>query len=306
MQQYGDYFAVVTYHAWWPGSNDPYYQYNITENTARIQYYPPHPDGYRYTPYGFVDGVYRGYNYNQWLAWLMARYDEPSPMDLTINGSYDEDARTGSLHITVHAADPITWQGMKVRIALTEDNIYWVAPNGTRYHNYTMRDMIPSATGLVLNISQGQTVEFDQNFTVPSQFNIDESRIVVWVQADNSNYEVLQAAKEAVLALSPVGIDDDVASLPTEFNLAQNYPNPFNATTKIDYNLTSESQVQLEVYDLVGRKVADLATGVQPAGHHQIIWDGLDSQGNVVASGVYFYRLTAGEQSLTKRMMLLK
>ena len=305
VQQYGDYFAVVTYHAWWPGINDPYYQYDISENTNRIQYYPPE-DGYRYTPYGFVDGIYRGYNYNQWLNWLMARYDEPSPLEITLNGSYDQGMHQGSLHIAAHATDPITLQNLRIRIALTESSIYWRAPNGVQYHNYTMRDMIPTAEGLALNISQGQTMEFDQDFTVPTDFDVSECTIVAWVQADGSNYEVLQAAKEDVLALSPVGIDDDLVSLPKEFGLAQNYPNPFNATTKIDYNLAGESQVNLEIYDLVGRKVADLATGVQPAGRHQIIWDGVDNRGQEVASGVYFYRLTAGGQTLTKRMMLLK
>ena len=305
VQQYGEYFAVVTYHAWWPGVNDPYYQYNINENTARINYYPPE-DGYRYTPYGFVDGVFRGYNYNQWLNWLMARYDEPSPMEINLNGSYNQDTRQGNLHVTIHATDPITMQGLKVRIALTESEIYWIAPNGVRYHNFTMRDMIPSATGLALNISQGQTMEFDQDFSVPSESDINECAIIAWVQADNSGYEVLQAARSDVLALSPVGIDDNVASLPEGFNLAQNYPNPFNVTTGIEYTLAVESQVKLEVYDLVGRKVADLATGVQPAGNHQIIWDGQDSRGRVVASGVYFYRLTAGDRSMTRRMMLLK
>lgn len=236
----------------------------------------------------------------------MARYDEPSPLEITLSGTFNQETREGNLHVNIHAIDPITWEGMKVRIALTEDSLYYVAPNGTRYHNCTMRDMIPTPTGRVLSIAQGETVEFDQAFTVASQLVLAQCKIVVWVQADNSDYEVLQAAKDDLLGLDPVGVDDDITQLPQQFDLAQNYPNPFNASTTIDFTLSSESQVELEVYDLVGRKVAQLVTGVQPAGYHQITWDGVESNGRAVASGIYFYRLTAEGQSLTKRMMLLK
>ncbi|MBN4072385.1 T9SS type A sorting domain-containing protein, partial [bacterium AH-315-F03] len=96
------------------------------------------------------------------------------------------------------------------------------------------------------------------------------------------------------------------AILPNSFSLSQNYPNPFNPSTKILFSLGSESAVTLVVYDVLGRTVTTLAQGNFVAGTHEVFWDGSDSHGSVVASGVYFYRLKSGEKTLTRKMALLK
>ncbi len=89
--------------------------------------------------------------------------------------------------------------------------------------------------------------------------------------------------------------------LPQHADLSQNYPNPFNPTTTIAYDLSVASDVRLTVYDLLGRPVQMLAHGRQPAGHYAVQFEG-----SRLASGVYFYRLQAGEFVRTKRMLLLK
>jgi len=90
-------------------------------------------------------------------------------------------------------------------------------------------------------------------------------------------------------------------TLPTEFALNQNYPNPFNPTTEISFSLPSASDVKLEVYNIMGQRVVTLADGYLEAGRHATIWDA-----SSVASGIYFYRLTANEFVETKKMVLLK
>ena len=97
-----------------------------------------------------------------------------------------------------------------------------------------------------------------------------------------------------------VGIDD-VSELPLFFNLSQNYPNPFNITTLIQYDLPLQSQTKLEIYDILGRRVATLYNGAQTAGYHQLLWNAQD-----LSSGIYFYKLTAGDYNETKKMMLVK
>lgn len=89
--------------------------------------------------------------------------------------------------------------------------------------------------------------------------------------------------------------------LPTEFSLSQNYPNPFNPTTTITYSLPSSAFVSLRVYDLLGQEVATLVHGKTTAGSQSASWN---AQG--APSGVYFYRLTVGLHSMTKRMLLLR
>jgi hypothetical protein len=95
-------------------------------------------------------------------------------------------------------------------------------------------------------------------------------------------------------------------TIPTSYGLAQNYPNPFNPSTRISYDLPVASSVTLQVYDLLGQVVTTLIDASQPAGTHVIEWNGRDNSGHSVASGVYFYRLSSGTYTSTRKMILLK
>lgn len=108
------------------------------------------------------------------------------------------------------------------------------------------------------------------------------------------------------LPCTPTGADDDNLPVPAEFMLAQNFPNPFNPTTVINYVLPGRADVEISVYDILGRKIAVLLSETQSAGPHAVSWDGTDRFGKTVASGVYFYRLQAGDNLETRKMMLLK
>lgn len=98
----------------------------------------------------------------------------------------------------------------------------------------------------------------------------------------------------------------DRETLPGGFNLSQNYPNPFNPSTAIDYSLPRVSEVELAVFNQLGQKVAVLVNGVQSAGRYHAVWNGCNAAGEPVSSGVYLYRLTAGEFTQSRKMLLLK
>ncbi len=91
-----------------------------------------------------------------------------------------------------------------------------------------------------------------------------------------------------------------------EFRLEQNFPNPFNPSTRIPFEMTRGGRVSLAVYDVAGRRVRAVLDRDLPAGLHEAEWDGRDDDGRNVASGVYFYRMHAGERTETRRMVLLK
>jgi hypothetical protein len=93
---------------------------------------------------------------------------------------------------------------------------------------------------------------------------------------------------------------------PDAFGLFQNHPNPFNPETEISYDLPHDAYVILTIFNIVGQKVKTLVDEFQDAGHKSIDWDGKDGNGSEVSSGIYFYRIQAGEYSQTKRMVLLK
>ena len=94
--------------------------------------------------------------------------------------------------------------------------------------------------------------------------------------------------------------------LPTEFELFENYPNPFNATTVIQYALAHEADVTLEVFNTTGQLVATLLNKKQNAGRHSLTWNGLDEQGHMLPSGLYFYRIQAGQFTQTGKMTMIK
>jgi len=95
-------------------------------------------------------------------------------------------------------------------------------------------------------------------------------------------------------------------SSPNRFSLHQNHPNPFNPETEISYDLPNDSWVKLSVHNIRGQKVKTLVDEFEAAGHKRVIWDGTDENGRKTASGVYFYRIQAGEFTDTKKMILLK
>lgn len=94
--------------------------------------------------------------------------------------------------------------------------------------------------------------------------------------------------------------------LPGSFELAQNYPNPFNPSTEISFSLPSNTHVELDIFNVLGQKVRTLVSGDLTAGEHTVMWDGQNANGATVSSGVYFYRIAAGDFTDTKKMMMLK
>ena len=98
----------------------------------------------------------------------------------------------------------------------------------------------------------------------------------------------------------------DLAPLPDRFGLEQNMPNPFNPSTVIGYQLTEAGDVRLAIYSVLGQEVRVLVNRRQEAGSFTATWDGRDAQGRRVASGIYLYRLQAGDFTAVKRMLLLK
>jgi hypothetical protein len=103
-----------------------------------------------------------------------------------------------------------------------------------------------------------------------------------------------------ILRLNSTGTEN-IGILPQTHSLPQNYPNPFNAATTISYTIPTATKINLDIYDLLGRKMTTLLNEYQQAGHHQAIWNAKDTP-----SGVYFYRLQAGEKTETNKMLLLK
>ena len=103
------------------------------------------------------------------------------------------------------------------------------------------------------------------------------------------------------IELYPSGIENTGSSIPDKFELSQNYPNPFNPTTNINFSISNAQFVTLKIYDMLGKEIATLVNEKLNAGSYKVNWNA-----SAISSGVYYYRITAGNFVETKKMILLK
>ncbi len=146
--------------------------------------------------------------------------------------------------------------------------------------------------GLTLNENTGEitgipTIEWEFAFTIEC--------------TDSSNPPATDDQEYIVVIGQPTDVTDEDLQTPSNFALIGNYPNPFNNSTIIRFRLADPATVRLEVFNILGQKIETLQTGYMAAGEHELLWNG-----DTAPSGVYFYRLTAGDKSAVKRMTLIK
>jgi hypothetical protein len=104
----------------------------------------------------------------------------------------------------------------------------------------------------------------------------------------------------------PVASGNPDQPLPSDYELTQNYPNPFNNVTRINYALPREGNVRIDIFNGLGQRVRTLVSENKSVGRYSVTWDGTDAGGNVVATGIYFYRLSANGFRESRKMLLLK
>ena len=118
---------------------------------------------------------------------------------------------------------------------------------------------------------------------------------------DSANPQHTDDQEYTMQVANQVGIDDEVTTLPKAFELIGNYPNPFNSTTVVSFRLAGSEYVTVDIYNVLGQEVVNLYSGQLSAGTHTFPW-----HADKVPSGVYFYRITAGNDSAVQKMTLMK
>ena len=124
-----------------------------------------------------------------------------------------------------------------------------------------------------------------------------------WIPVNSADF-IMRAF--GVSMTSVISDDPDAKKTPSDFKLLGNFPNPFNSSTEIRFLASASGYANLEIFDLTGRKVRTVIDGNIDAGENIVSWDGSDDYGNPVSSGVYFYRLRAGNNSQVEKMVLIK
>ncbi len=295
--------ATIAYHTWIPSVGDPMYGANPTPVQNRYAYY----SSQFYAPRMFVDGfIDATQNYPTWPGTIEPRFLDFSPISITLTGT--RSGNTLQMNAAIMAEQNVNSSNWRVHWVIVESGISAPqnSPNGyvPFVHEYAFREFYPGVNGTPITISQGQTVNMPQTIALNANWNASHCRVIVFVQ-DNTNKKVQNVEYMEVPEI-PTSVGNPSNQIPTPFAISQNYPNPFNPTTQFDYAVSSRSFVSITVYDLLGREVKSLVSDEKAAGVYKAEWDGTDNAGTVLPSGMYLYRMTAGNFAETKKMILMK
>ena len=204
----------------------------------------------------------------------------------------DENAGLTAVVLTATLDGKALAEDATVRLAIDQ------ASTATRDLDYSalFTPMIEIAAGSITG-----TVNFH---VLPVADNLEEGDEIIRLIG---TIDGLEGDEVAITISDPAAAKAAVQTLPTAFALADNFPNPFNPATTIQYALPQAADVELTVYNLVGQPVRTLVAEHQSAGRYAVEWDATNDSGHSLSSGMYFYRLQAGEEFLeVKKMLLLK
>lgn len=255
------------------------------------------------TPWIWCDGVYNqpgtyGTVHQDSVAfagYYNSRHSVSSPVSITITGNYHAGNRTGKVFASVTNTGTDTLKNQKLIYVITENVPYSWGGLDTCFD--LERSMMPNTMGLNMTLNPGATKADSQNFTLGSGWVNSRIKFVAFLQ-NGTPGEIRQGAW---IPFSTLGVEGGAPIEPKnfDFSLAQNRPNPFKGTSEIQFSLPKSGEVRLALYDAQGRLVRILTEGTETAGTHSVTVSGL-------GSGVYFYRLEAGNTSLTRRMVVTK
>jgi hypothetical protein len=172
-------------------------------------------------------------------------------------------------------------------------------------------DVLPAGSGLIATLYFSSEKNPCQPELKITSWPLSAGKLYFSMMDEKGNSICSKQVKEQAIAIPQ--IDNDGESNPVlennkaaAFKLERNFPNPFNPETVIKFNLPEASKVSLNVYNVLGQVVRTLVNEELPSGVHSVIWDGKNAQGFNVSSGVYFYRIKAGDFESTMRMTLLR
>lgn len=187
--------------------------------------------------------------------------------------------------------------------ALVFDSLSW---NGT-IEDFTIETVLDSGSmrfAAAGTQPDGEDVTFVQlHFTVQGDFTGDTTMVTLSKFRFNEG-PVLINSTQSILSTA-LWVEREMG-IPDEFALHQNYPNPFNPLTKIQYDIPKKTDHRLVIYDILGRTVKTVAEGEIKPGYYEVTWDGTDSYGVQVSTGVYFYRLKTEEFTDVGKMIFMK
>ncbi len=185
----------------------------------------------------------------------------------------------------------------------TSASVTWAAPPAAIDGGVAEQYVVYRTTSLPILIEDPHNIVSIQSAATYSELSLPPAGVTYYYGVTALDHMQNESRLSNIMGLSSGGVVgvDDRPTVAMNFSLYQNFPNPFNPTTIISLQLPSEQHITLKVYDLLGREVRVLVNGVLSAGNHNVQFDG-----SGLASGVYIYRVVAGERVESRKMQLMK
>ncbi len=290
-----DYAGYVTAVEWHVSSSYPLYS---AEGRAKWRMYPPPYSGSYATPWLWVDGRQRGYNYNLWRNYVAERITIPTPVQITLSGNYDPSTRNGTIQAVIQndSSDAID---ARISVVITEDSCYYQGPNGDPWHNHVCRDYIPDQTGTIITIPAGGADTIAHDFIINTSWNEARCKIVVYAQSTtmvpaDSSYPAFQGAEIAILDLVGVkeektgtGLTADRTALTT----------PGKGKAEIRFTAPAGKTYRLNLYSTDGRNLRQFH-GITTTDNWLTIQN--------LSPGIYLYRLMVAGKTFSGKLAIVQ
>jgi hypothetical protein len=296
--------VAVEYHTWWPYAGDPFYLANPAEQADRVYFY-----GIGVVPSIRFDGPHPP-SANNPTAYE-ARYQERKALgsraQLEIDATYSGGSLVGGGTATVRAIAESALSGdWRVRLAITENDIDYAAPNGINVHHHVFRKFVPDTLGTAVAFAAPypDTITLVLPFTIAGAWAAENIALVAFLQEEASR-EIEQGA-EFLFQDEIVSVGSDGAGAGSVLALGAARPNPFASATRVALSLGRAARVSASVHDASGRRIRTLVDDFVAAGERALSWDGRDESGRDAAPGVYFLRVETGGAAHTRRLTLLR
>jgi len=273
--------SFIYYHMPFPYSDDPVYQANKSDPAARNNYYGP----YSSTPDVFFDGAIQSRSYTDWSKTLDGLIkNQTSPLKISLGGV--KGSNNINLKSRITRNGDINQTDLVLHFVVVE-NIHYLGRNGVSRHDNVMRKMLPTPAGKPFSIKNNESIEIDTAIDLDSGWIADSLGVVVFIQSKGSK-TVFQSETIKYSELNTMTDVEKNKGIPEKFYLTQNYPNPFNPSTKISYHIPEQSQVRINIYNILGKHIVELTNNIKSSGDYNLKWNAEN-----LPSGFYFLSFEA-------------
>lgn len=277
-----NFYGAVSPVEWHVGSSYPLYS---AEAYAKWHLYPGPYGGSYATPWLWIDGVSRGYDYTQWQTFVAGAIRVPSDVSLThVGTTYDTATNAGQVQIECFnsGSDSID---AAVQFVITEDSIYYSAPNGDQWHNHVCRDYVPDQNGTSVTLAGGATDTVTLSFSLDASWVEERVKLVLYVQnmtvQPDSSMPCYQGIASKLIELTGV---QEPRHFSTGDIRVQVSPNPCRTGCEFALSGAAARGARIAIYSPDGRLVNNVQMNGNRASWHR----------NDVSRGIYMYRVISG------------